>query len=381
LPDDAPAPIPFIDLEAQRARLGGRIEAAIGRVLAHGRYVMGPEVLALEAALAAFSGAAHCVACGSGTAALTLALMALGVRPGEAVLVPAFTFAATAGAVAALGAVPVFVDVAEAGFAMDAPGLEQGITAARALGLKPVGALPVDLFGAPAPYERLAAVAAAHGLWLVADAAQSMGAALGERRVGTLARATAVSFYPTKPLGCYGDGGALLTDDPDLARTARSLREHGKGGERHAHVRIGTNARLDTLQAAVLLEKLRIFPDEIRARAGIARRYGEGLAGTVATPCWGADVQPVWAQYVIRSPARDALRRHLETCGIPTMIHYPIPLHHQPAYRDFPTAAPCLAASERLAREVLSLPMHPYLEPPTQDRIIQEVRTAAARGR
>ncbi|HET6469605.1 MAG TPA: DegT/DnrJ/EryC1/StrS aminotransferase family protein, partial [Geminicoccaceae bacterium] len=307
-----------------------------------------------------------------------LALMALGVAPGEAVLVPAFTFAATAEAGARPGAVPLVVDVAEADLAMAPSSQEQGIATARRLGLRPVGAVAVDLYGHPAPYDRLAAVAGAAGLWLVADAAQSFGAGFRGRRVGTLARATAVSFYPSKPLGCYGDGGALLTDDPDLAALARSLREHGQEGGRYRHARIGTNARLDTLQAAILLEKLRIFEDETLARARIAERYRAGLAGAVDVPGAGQGASPVWAHYTVRSPARDALRTALAAAGIASAIHYPAPLHHQPAYRRFPTAAASLPVSERLAREVLSLPMHPYLAPEAQDRVIGAVQAATA---
>ena len=260
---DSAIPIPFIDLGAQRERLGPGVEEAILTVVRHGAYVMGPEVGQLEADLAAFSGAQHVVTCGNGTDALALVLMAKGVRPGDAVLCPSFTFAATAEVIAWLGAAPVFVDVREDTFNLDIDSLEAGLATARAQGLNPVGVIPVDLFGQPADYAPIEALCARENLWLLADAAQSFGATYQGRKVGTIGDAASTSFFPAKPLGCYGDGGAIFTDDGALAELLRSLRNHGQGADRYDYARIGMNGRLDTIQAAVLIEKLRIFPEEI----------------------------------------------------------------------------------------------------------------------
>lgn len=375
--------IPFVDLAAQRRRLGGRVDAAIARVLEHGHFIMGPEVRRLEADLAAFCGARHAISCANGTEALVLPMMAKGVGPGDAVFCPSFTFAATAEAVALVGAVPVFVDVEPETFGMDAGSLEAAVVTAREAGLKPVAVIPVDLFGQPADYEAVGAVCARHGLWILADGAQSFGAVRAGRRVGTSGLATGTSFFPAKPLGCYGDGGAIFTDDDELAAVLRSLRVHGQGADKYDNVRIGLNGRLDTIQAAVLIEKLSIFREEIEARDIVARRYGEGLAGLsgfVALPVLAENTVSVWAQYTVRIPGRrDAVVARLKDRGIPTMIYYRTPLHHQTAYRSFP-AAPGLTVSERLAEEVLSLPMHPYLDAATQGRIIEAVREALLGG-
>jgi dTDP-4-amino-4,6-dideoxygalactose transaminase len=379
MPEDRisfPEPIAFIDLVAQRRRLGRRIDAAIARVARHGRLILGPEVEGLEAELAAFCGAARVVTCASGTDALTLILRAYGTGPGDAVIVPAFTFAATAEAVALAGAVPVFADVLEETFCLDPSSLTAGIAAAQAAGLRPAGAIAVDLYGQPADYPALAAVAEAKGLWLVADAAQSFGARQGGRAVGTLARASATSFYPSKPLGAYGDGGAILTEDPALAARLASLRNHGAGSDAYDHVVIGASSRLDAIQAAVLREKLRIFPEEIVARELAAGRYAAGLAGLVETPQLGLGNGSVWAQYTVRVTDREGVRARLAAAGIPTAVHYPKPLHHQPAYRGFPAAAARLPVAERLAAEVVSLPMQGYLSPAVQDRIVAAVRAA-----
>lgn len=370
------AAIQFIDLEAQQARIRLQLDAALARVLAHGQYIMGPEVANLEARLSAFCGAPHTVACASGTDALTLALMALGVRPGDAILIPAFTFAATAEVAPLLGAVPVFVDVRADSFNLDPGALEAGIDAARRAGLRTVGVISVDLFGQPADYDAIHEVAQRHGLWVVADGAQSFGAGWGDRKVGRLAKLTTTSFFPAKPLGCYGDGGAVFTDDPELAAVIRSLRVHGQGEDKYDNVRIGMNARLDTVQAAILLTKLDIFADEIQRRHRAAALYDTLLAGLVTTPSLCEGASSTWAQYTIRSPDRDALRRQLATGGIPTAVYYPRPLHRQTAYRDFPVAAGGCPIAERLATEVLSLPMHPYLDQATQEKIAAALRAS-----
>jgi dTDP-4-amino-4,6-dideoxygalactose transaminase len=371
-------PIPFIDLGAQRRRLGGRIDAALLRVVDHGAFIMGPEVRTLEGDLAAFCGASEVISCANGTDALALVLMAKAVCPGEAILCPSFTFAATAEVVAWLGATPIFVDVEPDTFNMALDSLKAGLATARQAGLKPVGIIPVDLFGQPADYDAIIPFADENGLWVLADAAQSFGAAYRGRKVGTMGLATTTSFFPAKPLGCYGDGGAVFTDDAELAAVIRSLRVHGQGSDKYDNVRIGMNGRLDTLQAAVLIEKLAIFPDEIEARNRVAARYGSGLGDVAIVPRVAEGSTSVWAQYTLRFPdgGRDAVAEALKRRGIPTAIYYPKPLHRQTAYRDYPLAGNGLPVSEALADEVLSLPMHPYLEPDVQDLIAEAVRDA-----
>ena len=370
------APPAFIDVAAQRRRLGKRIDDAIARVLAHCQFILGPEVAQFEQALAAFCGARHAVGVASGTDALVLVLMARAIGRGDAVFCPAFTFCATAEAVAILGATPVFVDVDPESFAIDPPSLERAILTAKRLGLQPKAVLPVDLFGLPADYDAIGSVA--ERLFILADAAQSFGATYKGRSVGTLAAATATSFFPSKPLSCYGDGGAVLTDDVTLAERLRSLRVHGQGIDKYDAVRLGLTSRLDTVQAAILLEKLAIFREEIAARERIARRYHEKLAAVALVPSVAHDRASVWAQYTIRLKAgkRDAVANRLRAESIPTGIYYPKPLHRQEAYRHYPVGDGGLAVTEQLAAEVLSLPMHAYLDEPTQDRIVAAVRRA-----
>jgi dTDP-4-amino-4,6-dideoxygalactose transaminase len=309
---------------------------------------------------------------------LVLVLMALRLGPGDAVICPSFTFTATAEAAALVGATPVFADVEEASFNLDPESLRAACATARQLGLIPRAVIPVDLFGQPADYDRICAVAQAEGLFVLDDAAQAFGATYKNRRLGALAPATATSFFPAKPLGCYGDGGAVLTDDEELAQVMRSIRVHGEGRDKYDCVRIGLNGRLDTIQAAVLIEKLKIFPEEIVARERIARRYSAGLNDVATVPKLAAGSTSVWAQYTIRlAPGRrDALAAALKARGIPTAIYYPIPLHRQEPYRSFPVAEGGAPVSERLAEEVISLPMHAYLDEATQDRIIAAVRRA-----
>ncbi len=378
----AAAPLPFVDLKAQQVRIRDRIDRAIANVLDHGQYIMGPEVARLEAGLASFSGARHVVSCASGTDALLIAMMALGVGPGDAVLCPGFTYTATPETIALLGATPVFVDVDPGTFNVAPSGVAGGLAAAKAAALRPVGLIAVDLFGLPADYGTLSGIAAQEGFWLVADAAQSFGAKSAGRGVGTMARVTATSFFPAKPLGCYGDGGALLTDDDRLAALMDSIRLHGKatGGDKYDIARIGINGRLDTLQAAILIEKLAIFADEIERRQRVAERYTAGLANVAATPRVPPGMTSVWAQYNLRVDAgkRDAIAACLKASGVPTAVYYPRPLHHQSAYQQYPVANGGLPWSERLPTEVLSLPMHPYLEAEEQEYIIESVRAAIA---
>jgi dTDP-4-amino-4,6-dideoxygalactose transaminase len=371
-----PEPLAFIDLAKQRARLGDALEGAIQRVLSHGNYIMGPEVRELEADLSKFCGAQHTITCSNGTDALGLILMALQVGAADAVLCPSFTFAATAEPVAWFGATPVFVDVDEKTFNIDPASLEAGIKSAKTQRLKPVGVISVDLFGQPADYDRIELICANHRLWLLSDAAQSFGATYKSRSVGTIGAATATSFFPAKPLGCFGDGGAIFTDDANLAAMIRSLRVHGQGDDKYDNVRVGLNGRLDTLQAAILIEKLRIFRDEIERRDKIAARYNAALRDVVQVPQVIEGASSVWAQYTIRVPAarRAALAAGLKSRGIPTAIYYAKPLHLQTAYRNYPIAGNGLPVSERLAAEVVSLPMHPYLEEREQQLIIDAVR-------
>jgi dTDP-4-amino-4,6-dideoxygalactose transaminase len=371
-----PRPIPFIDLQAQRRRHGARIDAAIARVVEHGQYIMGPEVRTLERELGQFCGATEVISCANGTDALALVLMAKEVKAGDAVFCPSFTFAATAEVIAWFGATPVFVDIVPDTFNLDSRSLARGIEDARRLGLNPVGVIPVDLFGHPADYQAIIPVCEANGLWMLCDAAQSFGATYRNRKVGTIGLATATSFYPSKPLGCYGDGGAILTEDPELAVLLRSLRNHGEGVDKYDAARIGINGRLDTIQAAVLLQKLEFFAEEIGERNRIARRYNEALADVAVVPTVRADCVSIFAQYTIRVPERDRLAAALKADGIPTAIHYAKALHEQRAYADFPVAGDGLPVTEQATREVISLPMHPYLEPEIQDRIVACIRKA-----
>ena len=373
-----PDPVAFIDIGAQRRRLGPAIDEAVGRVLTHCQFVSGPEVAQFEADLAAFCGAKHVIACASGTDALLMVLMAKGVGPGDAVLVPSFTFCATGEVVALAGATPVFVDVDETTFNIDVASLKRGIATAKKAGLKPKAVIPVDLFGQSADHDAVAAVAAAEGLFVLDDAAQSFGATYKGKRLGTFGLATATSFFPAKPLGCFGDGGAIFTDDASLAEALRSVRVHGQGSEKYDNVRLGLTGRLDTMQAAILIEKLKIFPDEIEARNRVANYYAKGLDGVAAVPKVPEGNLSVWAQYTIRvkDGTREAFAESLKAKGIPTAIYYPKSMHQQTAYRHFPVADGGLPVCEKLSRECISLPMHPYLDTASQDRVISAVRDA-----
>src|SRR5689334_12231311 len=295
-----PEPVALFDIGAQRRRLGKSIDEAIGRVLAHCQFVSGPEVTALEKALAEFCGAKHVISCANGTDALVMVLMAIGAGPGDAVFCPSFTFCATASPVVRTGATPLLVDVEAATFNMTAESLARGIATAKKLGLKPKAVIPVDLFGQSADHDAIAELARAEGLFVLDDAAQSFGATYHGRKLGTLADATTTSFFPTKPLGCYGDGGAIFTDNDELANTLRSIRVHGQGSEKYDNVRLGMTGRLDTIQAAVLLEKLKIFEDEIAARNAAATRYSNALGNVAVVPRVPDGFTSVWAQYTIR---------------------------------------------------------------------------------
>ena len=371
--------LPFIDLKSQREAMGQAIEDAILKVVRHGGYIMGPEIAALEQELAAFCGAKHVISCANGTDALAMVLMAKGVKAGDAIFCPSFTFAATAEVIAWLGAVPVFIDVLPGSFNMDPQSLKAGIKLSKEQGLNPVGVIPVDLFGQPADYDALLPIAAQHGVFVLCDAAQSFGAAYKGKALGTFGDATTTSFFPAKPLGCYGDGGAIFTDDDALAAALRSIRVHGQGEDKYDNVRIGMNGRLDTMQAAVLIEKLKLFPAEIAARNRAAARYNTMLQDIAIVPQLDENVTSVWAQYTLRFPKgnRDAIAAALKTQDVPSAIYYPKPIHTQPPYAHYPRAGNGLPVSEQLAGEVLSLPMHGYLTQDVQDKIIDAVRKAA----
>jgi len=377
----------FIDLQAQRLRLDGKIEAAVQEAVVGGAWVMGPQVRHFEADLAAFGRAKHALGCANGTDALALPLMAWGIGRRDAVFVPSFTFAATAEVVPWFDAEPVFVDVEADTYNMSPSHLEASIEAIIAEGrLKPRAVIAVDLFGQPADYPAIKSICNRHGLKLIADSAQGFGCTIGDDHPLTWADVTTTSFFPAKPLGCYGDGGAVLTDDDDLAQLMDSIRVHGKAVARdlegrtfdhdpkYLNMRIGLNSRLDTIQAAVLIEKLKVFPEEIEARMRIAARYNEKLAPYVdVVPHLPAGNVSNWAQYTIQHPNRDGLAAHLKAEGVPTAVYYPIPLHLQPAYDHYPRGPQGLPVTERLKETVISLPMHADLDEATQDRVIAAV--------
>jgi len=373
--------IPFIDLAQQQALIRPQLDAALTAVLDHGQYIMGPEVHQLEADLAAFCGAKHAISCSSGTDALMLALMAMDLKPGQGVIVPSFTFAASAEVMPCLGAIPVFAEIDPVTFNLDANRLGDAKAAAEAKGINVVGIISVGLFGQPADYDAIKAFADSHGLWLIDDAAQSFGASWQGKAVGHLGAITATSFFPAKPLGCYGDGGAIFTDRDDFAEIMTSARIHGMGRMRYTHDRIGMTARLDSMQAAVLIEKLRLFAGELTARQGVADRYAEGLKDVVRVPQLAAGATSSWAQYVITLPRganRQAIQERLNQHGVPTAIYYPMGMHQQTPYAHYPVAEGGLPITEDLCHRVLALPMHPYLETDTQSYIIEKVIEAVS---
>jgi dTDP-4-amino-4,6-dideoxygalactose transaminase len=381
--DVATQPIAFIDLKAQHRRIAKGVDHRLANVFEHAAFILGPEVVELERALAAFCGARHAISCANGTEALLLGLKAKGIGPGDAVIVPSFTFAATAEVVCLAGATPVFADILSDTFNMDPDSLDAAVGAAHQEGLTPKAVITVDLFGQPADYDRLLPVAERHRLWTMADAAQAFGATYRDRRAGTIGLIATTSFFPAKPLGCYGDGGAVFTADDAIAEAILSLRMHGKGRDRYDNVRVGLNSRLDTLQAAILLEKLAIFEDEITLRNAIADRYSEALADVAVVPRVLAGCRSVWAQYTLRLPGRDrdAVVQTLKGFGIPTVVYYPLPLHRQTAYACYPRVAGGLPVSDQLASEVISLPMHPYLTPAVQDRVVAALHVALGTSR
>jgi dTDP-4-amino-4,6-dideoxygalactose transaminase len=374
--DITPKPIPFLDLKAQQARIAADLKPRIDAVLAHCQFILGPEVVELEQKLAAFCGARHCVSVSSGTDALQIAMMAENIGRGDAVFLPAFTYTATAEVPLVLGATPVFVDVDPLTFQIDVGHLEQRIAEVREAGnLKPRAIVGVDLFGQPADWPAIQAIAEREGLFTLDDCAQAFGASHYGKRLGAAADATATSFFPSKPFGAYGDGGALFTDSDERAALYRSLRTHGEGTTRYEVLRTGMNGRLDTLQAAVLLSKLTVFEEELEARARIAAVYDSRLGNAVGIPARVPDSQSAWAIYAILLPdgaARDRLQAGLKADGVPSAIYYPRPLHKQPAYAGAHDGA-ALPVSEDLSTRIMALPMHPDLTDQDVDRICASV--------
>jgi len=375
----SPKRLDFIDLKAQQQKISALLTENIQRVLAHGQYIMGPEIQALEARLAAYVGVKHAISCSSGTDALLMPLMAYGVGPGDAIFTTPFTFIATAEVILLVGATPVFVDIDSKTFNLDPEALAEAV---GRLGqhpgtahLKPKGIIPVDLFGQPADYDRIHAVARRHSLFVLEDAAQSFGATYKGKRAGALAEVAATSFFPAKPLGCYGDGGAVFTDDDNLAEVLCSIRVHGQGRHKYEHVRIGLTGRLDTLQAAVLLAKLEIFDQEVVDRQRVARQYSQALNAAVETPYVAPDCTSVWAQYSVLSDHRELMLQKLQDARIPTAIYYPLPLHLQKAFTHLGYKEGDFPVSERASQRIFSLPMHPYLGQADQEKIVQALLT------
>jgi UDP-2-acetamido-2-deoxy-ribo-hexuluronate aminotransferase len=369
-----PKRIDFIDLKAQQKIIAPALAESIQRVLAHGQYVMGPEIKELESRLASYVGVKHAIACSSGTDALLMALMAYGVGAGDAIFTTPFTFIATAEVIQLLGATPVFADIDPRTFNLDPKALAAAVASLgrnpKTSHLHPKGIIPVDLFGQPAAYDAIHAIAQEHGLFVLEDAAQSFGATYKGKRAGALSELAATSFFPAKPLGCYGDGGAVFTDNDDLAEVLASIRVHGQGSHRYENVRIGINGRLDTLQAAILLVKLAIFDQEVLARQRVAQQYQEALHPIVEVPYLDPACTSVWAQYSVLSDQREYLLEKLRAAEIPTAIYYPLPLHLQKAFANLGYKPGDFPVSEGAARRIFSLPMHPYLGQSDQARII-----------
>lgn len=367
------APTQFIDLAAQQKLIRPQLDAAIKKVLDHGQYIMGPEVKEFEGQLREFTGAKHALTCANGTDALTLVLMAWGVGSGDAVFVPSFTYVATAEAPAQLGATPFFVDVLEDTFNIDPDSLRQAIVDCRELGLNPSAVITVDLFGQPADIDAITEIAHAENIKVLVDGAQSFGGSSKGRKVGTMGDATTTSFFPAKPLGCYGDGGAVFTSSDNDAEIINSIRLHGKGAQKYDNIRVGLNSRLDTIQAAILIEKLKIFPNELKMRAEVAERYSEFLSDVCRTPRLIAGNTSAWAQYTLKLDDRNGMQNSLKSFGIPSVVYYPIPLSKQIGYQNYPTVTTGVNSSFVLSDRVLSLPMHPYLNTTSQNNIITKI--------
>ena len=367
--------IDFIDLKAQQQRIRGSLEQRIKKVMDHGAYIMGPEIAELEEQLAKYVGIKHCIVCGSGTDALLMPLMAYGIKPGDAVFTSPFTFIATAEVIALLGASTVFVDIDPRTYNIDPIKLEEEIQKflKNNSGRKAKGIIPVDLFGQTADYDPIEAVAKKYNLFVLQDAAQSFGATYKGRKAGSMGNVAATSFFPAKPLGCYGDGGAIFCSEDGMMQKLRSIRVHGQGSDKYNNVRIGINGRLDTMQAAVLLAKMEIFEEEISLRNAVAGRYTEKLNHAVTTPFVPKDYVSVWAQYSVLVQHRDEMLDKLRSRGVPTAVYYPKPLHLQDAFRTLGYKRGDFPVSERIADSIFSIPMHPYLHEDVQDHIVKAI--------
>jgi len=368
-------PINFIDLKKQHSIIESEITSSLDKILKSGQYILGPIVENLENKLCSITGSKYAISVSSGTDALFIALLSLGIKKGSKVFVPSFTYTATAEVIVLAGAIPIFVDVDKNTFNISNEDLVKKIIENKSKNSDNKSAiLAVDLFGLPADYAKLKETAEKYNLSLISDAAQSFGASINNIKTGKLADITTTSFYPTKPLGCYGDGGAIFTDNKELAIILKSIRSHGQGNDPYDNVRIGINGRLDSIQAAVLLEKLKIFDSELKKRSDIAKLYNEGLAELVKIPIINDNINSSWAQYTIVTKKRDELKEYLSDKNIPTMIYYPKPMHHQPAYKKYHKNNSNLIVSERLSKEVISLPFHPYLNNKQITFIIETIR-------
>jgi UDP-2-acetamido-2-deoxy-ribo-hexuluronate aminotransferase len=367
--------IDFIDLKAQQRRIRASLEQRITKVMDHGAYIMGPEIAELEEKLAKYVGMKHCVACASGTDALLMPLMAYDIGPGDVIFTSPFTFIATAEVIALLGAGVVFVDIDPRTYNIDPVKLDEAIQkfVKSNSGKKAKGIIPVDLFGQTADYDPIETIAKKYGLFVLQDAAQSFGGTYKGRKAGSSGNVGATSFFPAKPLGCYGDGGAIFCNDDAMMQKLRSIRVHGQGSDKYNNIRIGINGRLDTMQAAVLLAKMEIFDEEIRLRNNIASRYSDQLKNNVLTPFVQPECMSVWAQYSILADHRDEMLKKLKSRGVPTAVYYPKPLHLQDAFRDLGYKRGDFPISERIADSIFSIPMHPYLSTEDQDYIVKAI--------
>ncbi len=372
--------IPFIDLKAQYQQVQTEINAGIQNVLDHGTYIMGPEIKELEKTLSVFCGAKHAITCSNGTDALLLGLMAYEVGPGDAIFTTPFTFFATAEVISMLGATPVFVDIDPRTFNIDPEQLAKEVSRVKAEGkFNAKGVIPVNLFGLAPDFDSIDQIAKANDLFVLEDTAQGFGGEYKGRISGTLGDISSTSFFPAKPLGCYGDGGAVFTDDDVLADKMKSLRVHGKGVDKYDNVRVGLNARLDTLQAAILLPKLSIFPKEIELRQQVASRYTSNLEGLVETPYVPAGYKSVWAQYSVLSDHREPIQAALKEAGIPSVVYYPVPCHLSTAFNDLGYKKGDMPVSEATSERIFSLPMHPYITPEVADKVVAIVASVVSK--
>ncbi len=367
--------IDFIDLKAQQRRIRTSLDQRIAKVLDHGAYIMGPEIAELEGVLAKYVGVKHCIACASGTDALLMPLMAYGIGPGDVMFTSPFTFIATAEVVALLGASVVYVDIDPKTYNIDPAKLDESITKflKNPAGKKAKGIIPVDLFGQTAEYDPIEQIAKKHGLFVLQDAAQSFGAIYRGKKAGSSGDVGATSFFPAKPLGGYGDGGAIFCNDDGMMQKLRSIRVHGQGSDKYNNIRIGINGRLDTMQAAILLAKMEIFEEEIGLRNKVAARYSEKLKGKIVTPFIEKHCISAWAQYSLQTEHRDEMLKKLKSRGVPTAVYYPKPLHLQDAFKHLGYSRGDFPVSERIADSIFSIPMHPYLNEPDQDYIVNAI--------